>query len=137
MDDVQNIMRLPWLVAAADAGWRSMWGTIVCPTETRGGMLLSQRFDCGSLRLRESEPGYRTDWHLAGEAVLIVIRQGTLRIETHGDDPRDFHPGDAFVVADALPDDQPFDPTRHGHTAEVVGDQTLKAIHIKLNEFSP
>ena len=35
-------------------------------------------------------------------------------------------------AADSAPDGQDFDPGAHGHRAEVVGDETLEAIHIKL-----
>lgn len=136
MQEADNIKPIPWLVSVHDAGGRSMWGKILPPTEMRGGMLLSTRFGCTSLRMRESEPGYRTDWHVSGEAVLIVVQEGVLRIAIHEGEPRDFGPGDAFIVDDNLPEGQTFNPDRHGHTAEVVGDQTLRAIHIKLDDFT-
>ncbi|MEO0475326.1 MAG: hypothetical protein AAF085_05030 [Planctomycetota bacterium] len=134
MQKVDNLNPIPWLMTVRDADGRSMWGNILLPSELRGGMLLSTRFGCTSLRMRESKPGYRTDWHVAGETVLIVVQEGILRIGLHGDEPRDFSAGDAFIVADKVPEGETFDPDRHGHTAEVVGEQTLRAIHIKLTE---
>lgn len=132
MQETENIKPIPWLITVRDADGRSMWGEILNPTEVRGGMLLSTRYDCTSLRLRESKPGYRADWHVAGETVLIVVQQGVLRIGVHEGEPRDFGPGDAFIADDRVPHGETFDPDRHGHTAEVVGEQTLRAIHIKL-----
>ena len=98
-------------------------------------MVLSPRINCSSLRLRQSKPGYVTDWHVAGEPVLIIIQQGTLRISLHNGERRDFGVGDAFIAADQLPDDVAFDPELHGHIAKVVSETTLQAIHIKLDGF--
>lgn len=112
--------------AFIDAAW---------PEEVRGGLVLSPRLGASSLRLRRSEPGYAADWHVAGEPVLIVVQSGTLRIGLRGGKHRDFSAGDAFIAADALPEGEPFDPVVHGHTATVVGDAPLQAIHIKLAEL--
>lgn len=126
--------RLPLLTT--DAKGRSIWTAFDWPSESRSGMLLSPRIACSSMRLRKSEPGYFADWHVAGEPVLIVIQRGTLRIGLHDAEPRDFHAGQAFIAADALSDGATFDPMIHGHTAEVVGETNLQAIHIKLTDFS-
>ena len=131
MADTHDQHTLPALVN--DEQGRSVWRSCDWPTETRGGMVLSPRIGSTSLRLRTSGPGYAADWHVAGEPVLIIIQQGTLRIGLRDGSGRDFGPGDAFIAADALPDDAAFDPALHGHTAMVVGDQALHAIHIKLD----
>lgn len=133
MQDVENHHRLPVLITDADG--RSLWATMDWPTETRGGMFLSPRIECASLRLRQSKPGYTTDWHVAGEPVLIIVQRGTLRIGLHDGEKRDFNEGEAFIAADTLPQGQPFEPDRHGHTARVVSETTLRAIHIKLVDF--
>jgi hypothetical protein len=109
--------------AFIDAAW---------PEEVRGGLVLSPRLGASSLRLRRSAPGYHAGWHVSGEPVLIVVRAGTLRIGLRGGGHRDFSAGDAFIAADALPDGEPFDPEVHGHTASVVGETPLEAVHIKL-----
>ncbi len=124
---------LPMLLS--DPQGRSAWCTSDWPTELRGGMLLSPRIDCSSLRLRQSEPGYRSDWHVAGDATLILVRHGTLRLTLRDGSTRDFQPGDAFIAADRLREGESFDPTLHGHRAEVVGNQILEAVHIKLVGF--
>lgn len=112
-----------------------MWVERAWPVESRGGMLLSPRIGCSSLRLRKSEPGYSTDWHVSGEPVLIIVRRGTLRIGLQDGSVKDFAAGDVFIAADRLPPGQCFDPTLHGHRAEVVGGLTLEAVHIKLDGF--
>lgn len=100
--------------------------------EIRGGMLLSHRIDAQNFRLRESEPGYETDWHLAGDPTLIIIRQGILRITLRNGSYLDFKAGDLFIAADNLPEDLVFDDKKHGHKAMVMGEETLQAVHIKL-----
>ena len=98
-----------------------------------GGMLLTDRINALNLRLRESEPGYKTDFHVAGDPTLIIIQQGTLRIELQNGSLKDFSAGDLFIAKDYLPKHIPFDKTVHGHRAEVIGEQPLKAVHIKLS----
>ena len=133
MQTIESQHRLPMLTTDADG--RSVWVDTSWPTEPRGEMFLSPRIGCSSLRLRQSKPGYQADWHVAGEAVLIVVQQGTLRIGLHNGETRDFSEGEAFIAADKLPDGQAFDPDHQGHTAKVVSETTLKAIHIKLRDF--
>lgn len=98
----------------------------------RGGMLLTDRIDAQNFRIRTSAPGYATDWHLAGDPTLISIQQGVLRVSLQNGEYRDFSTGDMFIAADNLPVGMTFDPEQHGHKATVIGNETLKAIHIKL-----
>ena len=130
MIDHSDKHTLPTLITGEDG--RTVWAQRDWPIEARGGMLLSPRIDCSSLRLRRSEPGYEADWHVAGDPTLIVVQKGTLRIGLRDGTTRDFGPGDAFIAADAVPGGEDFDPDRHGHCAEVVGDAALEAVHIKL-----
>lgn len=122
---------LPTLIT--DEHGVSVFTTAEWPEEARGGMVLSPRIGASSLRLRTSEPGYFAEWHVAGdEPVLIVVRRGVLRIGLRDRSHRDFSAGDAFVAADSVPDGEAFDADRHGHTASVVSDEPLEALHIKL-----
>lgn len=132
MADEPTVHTLPTLLTCADG--TTTWVQRNWPIEARGGMLLSPRIDCSSLRLRKSEPGYTADWHVAGEPVLIIICAGRLRLILRDGSERTFGPGDAFIAADHVPDGESFDPSLHGHRAEVVGGETLEAIHIKLND---
>lgn len=110
-----------------------MWVQALWPSELRAGMMLSPRIGCTSLRLRQSSPGYFADWHVAGEAVLILVRRGVLRITLRDESARDFAAGDAFIAADRVPEGCAFDEALHGHRAAVVGDEALEAVHIKLD----
>jgi len=130
MADSPQMHTLPMLVT--DKYGKSVWIQSDWPIEERGRMLLSPRIDCSSLRLRRSEPGYQADWHVAGDATLIVIRSGRLKLILRDGSERTFNSGEAFIAADVTPDGQDFDPALHGHRAEVVGKDVLEAIHIKL-----
>jgi len=123
-------------VMTTDDTGRTVWNTRGFPAELRGGMRLTPRIAAGSLRLRTSEPGYVSDWHVAGEAVLIVVQRGVLRIELRDGSSRDFGPGDAFIAADGLGEGAGLDGEGHGHRARVVGDARLEAVHVKLEGFA-
>lgn len=123
-------------VIQSDAMGVSRWSVRDWPATARGGMLLSPRIATGSMRLRSSEAGYATDWHVSGEPVLIVVCRGVLRIELHEGAARDFEAGEAFIANDRVPSGESFDPQVHGHRAMVVGDQPLEAMHIKLAELA-
>lgn len=116
-----------------DENHRSRLSTKEFALEERGGMLLTQRIDAKNFRIRESNAGYRTDWHIAGDPTFISIQQGVLRITLQDGTSKDFKAGDSFIAADFLPESIDFDPTIHGHRAEVVGEEKLVAIHIKLD----
>lgn len=122
-------------VMTTDDAGRTVWNSEGFPVEERGGMRLTPRIGAGSLRLRESEPGYISDWHVAGEPVLIVVQRGILRIELRDGSTRDFGPGDAFIAADRLGEGAAVEGQVHGHRARVVGDARLEAVHIKLEGF--
>tara|TARA_A100000171_G_scaffold52844_1_gene73578 strand:- start:4339 stop:4632 length:294 start_codon:yes stop_codon:yes gene_type:complete len=50
------------------------------PQHVRGGMNLTERIDALNLRIRTSEAGYESDWHVAGDPTLILVQSGILRI---------------------------------------------------------
>lgn len=115
-----------------DTTYQSIFSEETYPKTVRGGMLLTDRIDAQNLRLRESNAGYKANWHVAGDPTLIIVQQGILRITLQDQSFRDFKSGDAFIAKDYLPDGIKFDATIHGHCAEVIGNESLKAIHIKL-----
>jgi hypothetical protein len=114
----------------------SVFKEISYENNERGGMLLSDRIGAQNFRLRESLPGYSTDWHLSGDPTLILIQKGILRISLQNGELRDFKSGDMFIAADNLPEDMVFDSKIHGHRAEVIGEEPLLAVHIKLEGFN-
>jgi hypothetical protein len=113
----------------------SYFNEITFKKNDRNGMLLTDRIPAQNFRLRESMPGYFTDWHLSGDPTLIIIQKGILRISLQNGIYKDFKSGDMFIAADNLPENIVFDPNIHGHRAEVFGDETLLAVHIKLADW--
>lgn len=119
----------------ADQSGVSFFATVKYPKNERGGMLLSDQIETKNFRFRESEAGYATDWHLAGDPTLIIIQKGTLRIWLQNGSFKDFGAGSQFIAADNLSAGLVFNATKHGHRAEVIGSEALFAIHVKLANF--
>ena len=99
------------------------------PQHVRGGMNLTERIDALNLRIRTSEVGYESDWHVAEDPTLIVVQSGILRVTLRNGERKD------FIAKDYLPKHLPFDTKKHGHCAKVVGNKTLLAVHIKLEQI--
>ena len=99
------------------------------------GLFISSRQEALNFRHRMSLPGYFSDWHVAGDPTLIIIRSGILRIGLRDNSYRDFTPGDVFIAQDKLANNMIFDSSIHGHTAQVLGDQQLIALHLKLSSM--
>ncbi|MEO1050593.1 MAG: hypothetical protein AAFX87_08195 [Bacteroidota bacterium] len=121
-------------VLTTDSTHISIFKEATFPETIRGGMILTDRINAQNLRLRVSEPGYTSDWHVAGDPTLIIIQQGTLRVILQDGSYKDFSAGDMFIAQDYLPEDIAFDPSKHGHRAEVIGDEVLRAVHVKLKK---
>ena len=98
----------------------------------RGGMFLTDQIAAKNFRLRRSDVGYSTQFHLAGDATFIIILKGSLKIELQNGDFIIFNVGESFTAEDNLPESITFNDKIHGHEASVIGDEPLEAIHIKL-----
>ncbi|MEH6358678.1 MAG: hypothetical protein V7745_06790 [Pseudomonadales bacterium] len=103
--------------------------------ENYNGLFISPRIDALNFRHRISQPGYSSSWHVAGDPTLIIIRSGILRISLRDGSYRDFSAGDIFIAKDKLPENGMFDEKIHGHTAQLIGEQELLALHIKLESL--
>ncbi len=110
----------------------SIFSTIDFSVQQRGGLFISDPIGAQNFRLRKSDVGYATDFHLAGDATFICIQKGSLKIELQNGDFKIFNPGDCFIAKDNLPENIEFDTEIHGHKASIVGNESLQAIHIKL-----
>ena len=95
--------------------------------------MLSEQQHCINFRLRHSTSNYSSDWHVAGDSTLLVILKGTVRIELRNGDTKDFSAGELFIAEDYLLPDIVFDNAIHGHRAEVVGEEDISVLHLKLN----
>ena len=103
--------------------------------ENYNGSFISTRQTALNFRHRISYPGYFSDWHVAGDPTLTIIRSGILRIGLRGGHYRDFAAGDAFIAQDKLPTNTDFNNNVHGHTAQVIGENQLIAFHFKLSSM--
>ena len=70
---------------------------------------------------------------MAGDPTLLVILKGIVRIELRNGDTKDFSAGEMFIAEDYLLPDVVFDNAIHGHRAEVVGEEDISVLHLKLN----
>lgn len=113
----------------------SVFSDVQYTVDDYNGLFITERMDALNFRHRISEPGYFSSWHVAGDPTLIIIRSGILRITLRNGDYRDFSAGDLFIAQDRLQKSEMFEQTIHGHTAELVGEQVLLAVHIKLAEI--
>ena len=95
-------------------------------------MFLTDQIASKNFRIRKSNAGYETDFHLAGDATFIIILKGSLKIALQNGDFKIFSSGDYFIAKDNLPENIIFDSKIHGHKASVIGNESLEAIHIKL-----
>lgn len=93
--------------------------------------LLSDQIDAVNFRLRQSE-GYASDYHVAGDPTLLIVLSGTMRIELPNGEARDFTQGDLYIAEDYLDMGIAFDPSLHGHRAEMIGTVPYRALHLKL-----
>ena len=100
--------------------------------EDYNGLFITDRINALNFRHRASEPGYFSSWHVAGDPTLIIVRTGILRISLRNGEYRDFSAGDQFIAQDCLQIGEIFDENIHGHTAQLIGDERLLAVHIKL-----
>ena len=94
--------------------------------------MLSEQVSAVNFRLRTSDASYASSFHVAGDPTLLIILSGTLRIVLRDGDSCDFSAGEMFVAEDYLMEGETFNDNIHGHRAEVVGDSSLSALHLKL-----
>ena len=111
----------------------SIFDEVDFSVQQRGGLLLTNQIAAQNFRIRKSDVGYETDFHISGDATFIIIQKGSLKIELQNGIFKIFNPGDCFIAQDNLPENIEFDSKIHGHKASVVGNEALQALHIKLN----
>lgn len=94
---------------------------------------LSEQIGALNFRLRRSV-GYSSDFHVAGDPTLLIVLSGIIKIELPTGERREFSKGDLYIAEDYLEDDVAFDPSFHGHRAEMIGDSPYEALHLKLSK---
>lgn len=95
--------------------------------------MLSEQQSAENFRLRTSDSSYESGYHTAGDPTLLIILQGTIQIELRSGESREFSAGDMFIASDYLEKDVT-ESDIHGHKAKVLGDEELRALHLKLEK---
>ena len=120
------------VVISVDEDYRSVFSTSDFPQSARGEMWISEQQSCLNFRYRSSPAGYESDWHVAGDATLIIVCSGCVEIELRDGSTKQFRAGEKFIARDDLPSHLDFDSKNHGHRARVVGAEEFSAVHVKL-----
>ena len=97
---------------------------------------LSEQIHAVNFRLRTSPPNYDSSFHLAGDPTLLIILNGQLQISLPNGQSKQFGAGEFFIAEDYLAQGVDFEQGVHGHSAQVLGDQELQALHLKLSKRS-
>ena len=92
---------------------------------------LSPLSPSGGMQLRESPPGFRSDFHCTETPQWVFILKGAMEIGLQDGTSRVFGPGEHFYSADKLPVGAMFDPKRHGHWSRQVGDEPLVTLFVR------
>ena len=96
--------------------------------------MLSQQIEAINFRLRTSDQHYASGWHVAGDPTLLIVLSGTVRIQLRSGEFQEFSNGQMFIAQDYLLSDAQYDASLHGHRAEVVGDEPISVLHLKLQK---
>ena len=118
------------LYTAADgrARWRD---ETIALTEGKPQARLSTLMASGGYQLRESPPGFRSEFHCTEHPQWVFILRGRMEIGLQDGSSRVFAPGEHFHSADVLPAGATFDAKLHGHWSRQVGDQPLKTLFVR------
>ncbi len=76
-----------------------------------------------SMILRENEPGYDYDWHVAPRRQYIVMLAGSVEIQASDGESRTFGPGDIVQMEDV---------TGKGHKSRSPDDKSRRSIFLPL-----
>jgi hypothetical protein len=92
---------------------------------------LSSLMASSGYQLRESPPGFRSEFHCTENPQWVFILRGRMEIGLRDGSSRAFGPGEHFYSADLLPPGATFDPTVHGHWSRQLGDEPLVTLFVR------
>jgi hypothetical protein len=92
---------------------------------------LSALMASGGYQLRESPPGFRSEFHCTENPQWVFILRGRMEIGLQDGSSRVFAPGEHFYSADVLPPGATFDAKLHGHWSRQVGDEPLVTLFVR------
>jgi hypothetical protein len=110
------------------ARWRD---ETVALSEGKPQARLSPLMPSGGVQLRESPPGFRSDFHCTEHPQWVFILRGRMEIGLRDGSARVFGPGEHFYSADLLPAGATFDPARHGHRSRQLGSEPLQTLFVR------
>ena len=92
---------------------------------------LSALMASGGYQLRESPPGFASEFHCTENPQWVFILGGLMEIGLQDGSKRLFKPGEHFYSADLLPAGAVFDPRLHGHNSRQVGTDPLVTLFVR------
>ncbi|MFO1217924.1 MAG: hypothetical protein U1E89_06005 [Burkholderiaceae bacterium] len=110
------------------ARWRE---ESVALSEGKPAARLSPLMASGGYQLRESPPGFRSEFHCTENPQWVFILRGRMEIGLRDGSSRVFGPGEHFYSADGVPAGQAFDAQRHGHWSRQVGAEPLVTLFVR------
>ncbi|MCG3190551.1 MAG: hypothetical protein LKCHEGNO_03295 [Burkholderiaceae bacterium] len=111
---------------------RALWREeAIALSEGKPQARLSALMPSGGYQLRESPPGFRSEFHCTEHPQWVFILRGGMEIGLQDGSSRVFAPGDHFYSADLLPAGATFDPTLHGHRSRQVGGEPLVTLFVR------
>ena len=93
--------------------------------------MLSPLKSASGLQLRQSPPGFRSQFHCTGAPQWVFILQGQMEIGLQDGSSRVFKAGQHFYSADHLPEGATFDAAVHGHWSRQLGDEPLVTAFVR------
>ena len=96
--------------------------------------MLSEQIPALNFRLRTSDTTYSSDWHVAGDPTLLIVLSGSIEIELRNGEKKQFNQGEMFIAQDYLANGVIYDKKTHGHRAQVIGNDALQVLHLKLSK---
>ena len=93
--------------------------------------MLSSLMASQGLQLRQSPPGFRSQFHCSVTPQWVFILQGEMEIGLQDGSTRVFTPGQHFYSVDTLPEGAVFDAAIHGHWSRQRGDEPLVTLFVR------
>lgn len=93
---------------------------------------LSALLPASGYQLRQSPPGFRSEFHCTPKPQWVFILQGEMEIGLQDGTSRRFPAGAHFFAADVLPEGARFDPKVHGHWSAQRGREPLVTLFLKV-----
>lgn len=120
------------VILFTDSDGRARWRTEAIPlAEGKPAARLSALMESGGYQLRESPPGFRSDFHCTENPQWVFILGGQMEIGLQDGSRRVFAPGQHFYSADLLPAGAAFDAGLHGHCSRQLGPDPLVTLFVR------